>query len=521
MSSSLPIKSALISVSNKSGIVEFAQALRKYNVAIISTGGTSTLLKQHGIAHTEIAEYTQFPEIFSGRLKTLHPRIHGGILARRDVDQDVMQQHGIEAIDLIVVNLYPFEQTINNDCRLAEAIENIDIGGPTLLRAAAKNYSYVTAVVDNADYPLILDELKNNSGSTTIQTRFKLAKKVFAHTARYDGMITNYLTSMSLDEKKTQFPEVFCTQYIKKQELRYGENPHQQAVFYQTNQPQPGSIAHAQLLQGKPLSYNNIADADSALECVKQFDDHACVIVKHANPCGVADQTNQESAYQNAFNTDPVSAFGGIIAFNTPLQLTTAKKLLQQFVEVIIAPEFSQEVLDLLQQKPNIRVLQYQCTQSFQTIYDHKTVSGGLLIQDGDNRPPDVSSFTIVTQHSPSEKQYRDAIFAWKVCKFVKSNAIVFAKDSTTLGIGAGQMSRVFSTRIAKLKAEDASLNTQGAVLASDAFFPFRDGVDQAVAAGVTTIIQPGGSLRDEEVIAAANEANIAMIFTHSRHFRH
>lgn len=514
----VPVKRALLSVSDKTGIVEFSKSLQELNIEIISTGGTSSFLNQHHIAHIEISDYTQFPEIFDGRVKTLHPRIHGGILARRDVDQDVMHQHNIKGIDLIVVNLYPFEKTVRQNCLLAEAIEQIDIGGPTLLRAAAKNYKFVTAIVDTDDYSPIITELKQQNGHITAATRFGLAKKVFLHTAKYDSMIANYL-SYQPGEKDNLLPSLLSTQYVKKQDLRYGENPHQKAAFY-VGDPQFGTIAHAEILQGKELSFNNIADADTALNCVRQFNQLGCVIVKHANPCGAADLANQLSAYEAAFNCDQLSAFGGIIAFNTALEITTAKKLLQQFVEVVLAPSFSSEVLKLFQHKPNIRLLQYQ-QGSMQKNLELKSVSGGILVQESDSAPIETATFSVVTKRSPSPAENEAAIFAWKVCKFVKSNAIVFAKDNRTIGIGAGQTSRVFSTRIAKLKAEAANLSTIGCALASDAFFPFRDSIDEAQAAGVSVIIQPGGSIKDDEIIAAANEANMAMIFTHTRHFRH
>lgn len=522
MSSYIPIKRALISVSDKTGVVELAKVLHDLDIEIISTGGTAKLLQEHHIPHREISDYTHFPEIFDGRIKTLHPIIYGGILARRDIDKEVMEQLQIPPIDLVIVNLYPFEQTVaKKDCHMQEAIENIDIGGPTLLRAAAKNFNFVTVVVNTQDYPLLIKELTDNKCHTTTTTRFQLAKKAFAHTARYDGVITNYLTSMTSEGEVLNFPEVFCKQFIKKQDLRYGENPHQKAIFYEDDKANSGTITKSQLLQGKPLSFNNIADADTALECVRQLTGESCVIVKHANPCGVASTSHQLLAYEKAYQTDPVSAFGGIIAFNTALTPATAEKILQQqFVEVIIAPDFPEATRTILNTKPNVRVLKYQPVTTTDA-YDYKCVTGGLLIQELDSVKFDDAQFEVVTKRVPTAQEYADLLFAWHVVKLVKSNAIVLAKNTCTIGIGAGQMSRVFSVKIALLKAKEANLSTRGSVLASDAFFPFRDGVDQAAKEDITAIIQPGGSLRDTEVIQAADEANLAMILTNTRHFRH
>lgn len=517
------IKRALVSVSDKTGIVEFASQLASRDIIILSTGGTARLLADAGIEVIEISDYTGFPEIMDGRVKTLHPKIHGGLLARRGTDDAVMAENNIEPIDLVVVNLYPFEAIVNqSDCTLADAIENIDIGGPTMLRSAAKNHAYVGAVVDAADYENIIDEIDNHDGSLTDETRFYLAQKVFAHTANYDANVSNYLGAISTDGEDLDYPLTFTSQFRKLQELRYGENPHQTAAFYTQQTPPSGTIAASEQRQGKALSYNNIADTDAALECVLSYQEAACVIVKHANPCGVAVGENVRQAYERAYQTDPISAFGGIIAFNCPLDEETAKAIIErQFVEVIIAPSVSKEALDVLSVKENIRVLEAGIRETVLQQLTMKRVSGGLLIQDNDRGFIERDDLTIVSKRPPTEKEFEDLLFAWKVVKYVKSNAIVYAKDKQTIGIGAGQMSRIYSARIAAIKAEDEGLEVSGSVMASDAFFPFRDGIDAAAKAGVTAIIQPGGSIRDDEVIAAVDEANIAMVFTSMRHFLH
>ncbi len=522
-----PTPLALLSVSNKSGIVEFAQALIQSGFSLLSTGGTYQLLKEHDVAVTEVSDYTGFPEMMDGRVKTLHPKIHGGILARRGMDDDVMSAHSIERIDLVVVNLYPFAQTIARaDVTMDEAIENIDIGGPTMVRAAAKNHAHVGIVTDPKDYQRVLTAL-NGSTQLTPALRYDLAVKAFEHTAQYDGMIANFLGSRVNDTQEPEtFARTFNVQLTKAQDLRYGENPHQQAAFYIDSQADSqASIATAQQLQGKALSYNNIADTDAALECVKTFSAPACVIVKHANPCGVAINNDQVAAYRTAFSTDPESSFGGIIAFNTPLTVATAKAIVDsQFVEVIIAPSIEEGVLQITASKKNVRVLvsgTLPKPDQRNTQLDYKRVTGGLLVQEQDLGRVGVNALKIVTDVQPTEAQIADLLFSWNVAKYVKSNAIVYGKNQRTIGIGAGQMSRVNSARIAAIKAEHAGLVTTGAVMASDAFFPFRDGIDNAAQVGVTAIIQPGGSMRDEETIAAANEHGIAMVFTGMRHFRH
>jgi phosphoribosylaminoimidazolecarboxamide formyltransferase/IMP cyclohydrolase len=519
------IRRALISVSDKSGVVEFARALKALKVEILSTGGTAKLLADNGITVTEVSDYTGFPEMLDGRVKTLHPKIHGGILGRRDLDSHVqaMRERDIPPIDLVVVNLYPFEETVaRKDCRLEDAIENIDIGGPTLLRAAAKNQGAVTVIVDAADYGSVLEEMQQQ-GSVSNATRFRLATKAFAHTAAYDGAIANYLGREHLGGARADFPDTFNTQFRHAMGLRYGENPHQKAAFYVERHPAEACVATARLLQGKELSFNNIADADAALECVKSFDETACVIVKHANPCGVAVADTVLDAYQHAYVTDPTSAFGGIIAFNRPLDAATAKAILdRQFVEVIVAPSIHDDAKPLLAGKPNVRVLEagaWGATRPAQL--DYRRVTGGLLVQDADHGKITEKELKIVTQRQPNQQELRDLLFAWKVVKFVKSNAIVYCKEGRTIGVGAGQMSRVYSARIASIKATDAGLEVRGSVMASDAFFPFRDGLDQAAEAGVTAVIQPGGSMRDKEVIEAADQHGIAMVFTGMRHFRH
>lgn len=517
-----PVKRALISVSDKTGIVEFATALHQQGVEILSTGGTFRLLKDSGIPAVEVSDYTGFPEMMDGRVKTLHPKVHGGILARRGQDDAVMQEHGIGAIDMVVVNLYPFEKTVANpDCSLADAIENIDIGGPTMVRAAAKNHAFVNIVVNASDYEKILSEMAANNGSTTYKTRFDLAVKAYEHTAAYDGAIANYFGRM-VEGGNADFPRTFNSQFLQAQTLRYGENSHQKSAFYVEKNPAPGTIATAKQLQGKELSYNNIADTDAALETVKLFDAPTCVIVKHANPCGVASADNLLDAYQRAFATDPESAFGGIIAFNRPLDAATAKAIVdKQFVEVIIAPSIDRDAVDVVSAKKNVRLL--ECGQWGEAVsdLDYKRVAGGLLVQDRDNGTITEADLKVVTKKVPSEAQMRDLLFTWKVAKMVKSNAIVYGRDKATVGVGAGQMSRVNSARIAGIKAEHAGLEVPGSVMASDAFFPFRDGIDNAAAAGIVAVIQPGGSMRDEEVIAAADEHGIAMVFTGMRHFRH
>ena len=522
-----PTPLALLSVSNKSGIVEFAQALIQSGFGLLSTGGTYQLLKEHDVAVTEVSDYTGFPEMMDGRVKTLHPKIHGGILARRGMDDDVMSAHSIERIDLVVVNLYPFAQTIARaDVTMDEAIENIDIGGPTMVRAAAKNHAHVGIVTDPKDYQRVLTAL-NSGTQLTPALRYDLAVKAFEHTAQYDGMIANFLGSRVNDTQEPEtFARTFNVQLTKAQDLRYGENPHQQAAFYIDSQADSqASIATAQQLQGKALSYNNIADTDAALECVKTFSAPACVIVKHANPCGVAINHDQVAAYRTAFSTDPESSFGGIIAFNTPLTVATAKAIVDsQFVEVIIAPSIEEGVLQITASKKNVRVLvsgTLPKPDQRNTQLDYKRVTGGLLVQEQDLGRVGVNALKIVTDVQPTEAQIADLLFSWNVAKYVKSNAIVYGKNQRTIGIGAGQMSRVNSARIAAIKAEHAGLVTTGAVMASDAFFPFRDGIDNAAQVGVTAIIQPGGSMRDEETIAAANEHGIAMVFTGMRHFRH
>lgn len=521
------IKRALISVSDKTGIVEFAQALIHHGIEILSTGGTAQLLSASGIPVTEVAQYTGFPEMMAGRVKTLHPKIHGGLLGRRGIDEVIMQEQGIEPIDLLVVNLYPFEQTIAKpDGDLAKAIENIDIGGPAMLRSAAKNYQAVTVVVDIQDYERVLTEMAANNGAVTEATRLALAHKVFAHTAGYDSAIAHYL-GQRVSGNDTGFSSRLTLQYQKRQAMRYGENPHQSAAFYADLNPPPAGIATAQQLQGKELSYNNVADTDAALECVKSFEEPACVIVKHANPCGVAIGETILAAYERAFKTDPTSAFGGIIAFNRCLDAKTAKAIIErQFVEVIIAPQVAEEAKPILATKANVRVLMCgewdnKMISPTTNNWDFKRVNGGLLVQDRDLGVITQAELKMVTQRQPTDLELQDLLFAWKVVKFVKSNAIIYCKDGMTIGIGAGQMSRVYSAKIAAIKAADEQLEVKGSVMASDAFFPFRDGIDAAASVGITAVIQPGGSMRDNEVIAAANEHGIAMVFTGMRHFRH
>lgn len=519
------IKRALISVSDKTGVADFARTLSSLGVEILSTGGTAQLLRSQQIPVIEVSDYTGFPEMLDGRVKTLHPRVHGGVLARRDVaaHMQALRAQNIPPIDLVAVNLYPFEQTVAQpDCELPAAIEQIDIGGPTLLRAAAKNHAAVTVIVDAADYSVVLAEMRAQKNAVSDATRFRLAVKAFEHTARYDGAIANYLGRLS-PEGAQEFPRTVNFQFALAQQLRYGENPHQRAAFYTEHNPPSGVIASARQLQGKELSFNNIVDADAALECVKSFDAPACVIVKHANPCGVAVAGSILAAYEQAYATDPTSAFGGIIAFNRELDAACAKVIIdRQFVEVVVAPDIDPAALNVLQTKANVRVL--QCGQWQDTTirgWDLKRVTGGMLVQDADAVVVKPSDLKTVTRRAPTEQELRDLLFAWRVVKFVKSNAIVYCKDGRTIGIGAGQMSRVYSARLAAMKAQDAGLEVRGSVMASDAFFPFRDGLDQAAEVGVTAVIQPGGSMRDPEVIEAANQHGIAMVFTGIRHFRH
>ena len=511
------IKCALISVSDKTGIVEFAEFLHQQGVKILSTGGTAKLLDENAVKVTEVSAHTGFPEMMDGRVKTLHPKIHGGILGRRGLDNQVMGDNGIEAIDLVVVNLYPFEQTIAKGCEFEEAIENIDIGGPAMIRSAAKNHNDVTVVVDTGDYSSITAQM-TAKGGTDLALRKQLAAKVFAHTARYDGLISNYL-----NESEGSLPGVYSMQYKQIMPMRYGENPHQQAAFYRQNQPEKGSLAASKLLQGKALSYNNVADADAALECVKEFEQPACVIVKHANPCGVAIASDIFKAYELAYQTDPTSAFGGIIAFNRELDEDTARTIVErQFVEVIIAPALTKQAKAAVAEKSNIRVLETTDwpAQTTPTL-DYKRVSGGLLIQQRDQGQLSTADIKSVSKRTASDQEIKDMLFAWKVVKHVKSNAIIYAKNGQTIGIGAGQMSRIYSARIAAIKAADEGLDVAGSVMASDAFFPFRDGIDAASKVGIKAVIQPGGSMRDDEVIAAADEFDMAMVFTGMRHFRH
>jgi phosphoribosylaminoimidazolecarboxamide formyltransferase/IMP cyclohydrolase len=517
------IKRALISVSDKTGIVEFAQKLAEHGVEIFSTGGTYRLLVDHDVKAIEISDYTGFPEMMSGRVKTLHPKVHGGILGRRGTDNQVMQEHGIKEIDMVVVNLYPFEKTVaQEDCSLEDAIENIDIGGPTMVRAAAKNFNHVAIVVNSASYPDIINELQMNNGSLARATRFDLSVKAFEHTAAYDGAIANYL-GKKVEPGTEDFSRTINLQFDLSLGMRYGENPHQKAAFYKERNFNGTSVATALQLQGKELSFNNVADTDAALETVKQFDEPACVIVKHANPCGVAQEANISDAYEKAYATDPESAFGGIIAFNRKLDENTARTIVdRQFVEVIIAPAISESAKRVIAEKINVRLLDSgQWQQSLTPGLDYKRVTGGLLVQDRDNGVIRADDLEIVTERKPTDEELRDLLFSWKVCKMVKSNAIIYGKDARTIGVGAGQMSRVNSARIAAIKAEHAGLEVAGSVMASDAFFPFRDGIDNAAAVGIRAVIQPGGSMRDEEVIAAANEHGMAMVFTRMRHFRH
>ncbi len=518
-----PIRRVLMSVSNKKGLLEFAQALFTQGVEILSTGGTAALLLAHHIKVTEVSEHTGFPEMMDGRVKTLHPMIHGGILGRRGIDDAVMNKHHIDPIDMVVVNLYPFKETVANpDCTLEDAIENIDIGGPTMVRAAAKNHQDVVIITDPADYTDILQCIDKDNGLTYAK-RFDLAVKAFEHTARYDGMIANFLGSRLEKDEGNSFPRTLNLQFEKVQAMRYGENPHQRAAFYKESDDVESSVSNAVQIQGKALSYNNVADTDAALECVKQFREPACVIVKHANPCGIAVAQDIGQAYEQAYLTDPTSAFGGIIAFNRILDAETAKAILQrQFVEVIIAPQISEPAKVLAQAKKNVRILESGgWPDKHPPAMHYSRVNGGLLVQERDLGMVNETDLKLVSKKIPSPAQMQDLLFAWKVAKFVKSNAIVYCQDLHTIGVGAGQMSRVYSAKVAGIKAADEGLQVRGSVMASDAFFPFRDGIDSAAEAGISAIIQPGGSMRDDEVIAAVDEHNLAMVFTGMRHFRH
>ena len=519
----MKIQRALLSVSDKTGLVEFARALAAQSVELLSTGGSAKTLRDAGLQVIDVANYTGFPEMLDGRVKTLHPKVHGGILGRRDLADHVetMQQHGIPNIDLVCVNLYPFVATVSKPHTLDDAIENIDIGGPAMVRSSAKNYRFVAVVTDPADYPALITEMQANGGALTDATRFGLAKKAFTHTAEYDGAISNYLTALNDNNEREAFGAQLNLQFTRAQVCRYGENPHQAGAFYVEANAPAGTIATARQIQGKELSYNNIADTDAALECVKLFDAApACVIVKHANPCGVAYGSSLLDAYNRAYQTDPESAFGGIIAFNGRLDGATAAAIVErQFVEVIIAPEVSPEASEAVAAKKNVRLLECGAWAGAVAQLDMKRVAGGLLVQDADILLH--GELKTVTTRTPTAQEMDDLLFAWRVAKFVKSNAIVYARDRMTVGVGAGQMSRINSARIAAIKAEHAGLPVPGSVMASDAFFPFRDGIDQAAAAGIKAVIQPGGSMRDDEVIAAANEHGIAMVFTGTRHFRH
>ncbi len=517
------IRTALISVSDKTGLAEFARGLARFKVKILSTGGTAKFLAGQDTPVTEVADYTGFPEMLDGRVKTLHPRIHAGILARRDSPEHLaaIRTAGIDPIDLVVVNLYPFAQTVAKpDCSLAEAVENIDVGGPSMLRAAAKNYGGVAVVTDPSDYSRLLSEMEARGGALSEPTRFALARKAFAHSAAYEAAIGNYLTAIGPDGRTAPFPERLTLQFEKLQDLRYGENPHQVAAFYRDADPVRGGLAGHVRIQGKELSFNNLADADAAWECVKSFDEPACVIVKHANPCGAAIGPSVREAYDRAFATDPTSAFGGVVAFNRALGAETAEAVCRPFVEVVIAPDFDAGARGAFAAKPNVRVLSVGLARAAQA-YDFKRIGGGLLVQTPDDRRVEAPELRTVTRSKPASGQLGDLLFAWRVAKYVKSNAIVFCRDGRTLGIGAGQMSRVDAARVAGLKAKEAGLSLAGSVVASDAFFPFRDGIDVVAQAGAKAVIQPGGSLRDEEVISAADELGLAMVFTGVRHFRH
>jgi len=519
----LPVKQALLSVSDKTGIVDLARALASLDFRILSTGGTAQLLAQNGVPVVEVEQHTGFPEILDGRVKTLHPKIHAGILARRDVPDHMkaLRDHDIGPIDVLVVNLYPFQKTVADPAStFDDAIENIDIGGPAMLRAAAKNHAHVAVVVDPADYARLLDELRAGAGRVSAASRLDFARKAFAHTAYYDGAIANYLTSLNDDGTRHPFPTRLNLSFDRLENLRYGENPHQGAAFYRDIEPVAGGLANYVQLQGKALSYNNLADADAAWECVKTFEEPACVIVKHANPCGVALASNPLDAYLMAFSTDPTSAFGGIIAFNVAIGDKVVEALAKQFMEVVIAPGYTPAARDLIGAKPNVRVLETALAHEHNALEIHR-IGGGILVQTPDTKNVTPAELRVVSRKQPSAEELADLLFAWRVAKFVKSNAIVFARGGRTLGVGAGQMSRVDSARIASIKAQNAGLSLQGSAVASDAFFPFRDGLDVVVLAGATAVIQPGGSVRDDEVIAAANEHGVSMVFTGHRHFRH
>ncbi|WP_449467883.1 bifunctional phosphoribosylaminoimidazolecarboxamide formyltransferase/IMP cyclohydrolase [Stenotrophomonas humi] len=522
----LPVRRALLSVSDKTGLVELARALAARNVELLSTGGTAKAIRDAGLPVKDVSDVTGFPEMMDGRVKTLHPMVHGGLLGRAGTDDAVMAEHGIAPIDLLVLNLYPFESvTAKADCTLADAVENIDIGGPAMLRSAAKNFARVAVATSPDQYDALLAELDGNDGKLSAAQRFALSVAAFNRVAQYDAAISNYLSAVTATDAavpvRAEFPAQMNSSFVKVMDLRYGENPHQNGAFYRDLWPVPGTLATFVQLQGKELSYNNLADADAAWECVRQFDVPACVIVKHANPCGVAVAADVGAAYEMAYNTDPTSAFGGILAFNRTLDVATAKAILdRQFVEVLIAPDYEPAALEYATKKANVRVLRIPAGDA-RNNYDTKRVGSGLLIQSADNRGMSLDELKTVTQRAPTQAELRDMLFAWRVAKYVKSNAIVYAKDERTIGVGAGQMSRVYSARIAGIKAADAGLVVPGSVMASDAFFPFRDGLDAAAEAGITAVIQPGGSMRDNEVIAAADEHGIAMVFTGVRHFRH
>jgi phosphoribosylaminoimidazolecarboxamide formyltransferase/IMP cyclohydrolase len=522
----LPVRRALLSVSDKTGLVELARALAARNVELLSTGGTAKAIRDAGLPVTDVSDVTGFPEMMDGRVKTLHPLVHGGLLGRAGTDDAVMAEHGIAPIDLLVLNLYPFESvTAKADCTLADAVENIDIGGPAMLRSAAKNFARVAVATSPDQYDALLAELNAHDGKLSAAKRFELSVAAFNRVAQYDAAISNYLSAVSDTTAavpvREEYPAQMNSTFVKVMDLRYGENPHQSGVFYRDLWPVPGTLATFVQLQGKELSYNNLADADAAWECVRQFDVPACVIVKHANPCGVAVAADVGAAYEMAYNTDPTSAFGGILAFNRTLDAATAKAILdRQFVEVLIAPDYEPAALEYVTKKANVRVLRIPAGDA-RNNYDTKRIGSGLLIQSADNRGMTTEELKTVTQRAPTTAELRDLLFAWRVAKYVKSNAIVYAKDERTIGVGAGQMSRVYSARIAGIKAADAGLVVPGSVMASDAFFPFRDGLDAAAEAGITAVIQPGGSMRDAEVIAAADEHGIAMVFTGVRHFRH
>jgi len=522
----LPVRRALLSVSDKTGLVELARALAAHGVELLSTGGTAKAIREAGLPVKDVSDVTGFPEMMDGRVKTLHPMVHGGLLGRAGTDDAVMAEHGIAPIDLLVLNLYPFESvTARADCTLADAVENIDIGGPAMLRSAAKNFARVAVATSPDQYDALLGELNANGGQLSAARRFQLSVAAFNRVAQYDAAISNYLSAISDTAAavpvREEYPAQMNSTFVKVMDLRYGENPHQSGVFYRDLYPVPGTLATFVQLQGKELSYNNLADADAAWECVRQFDLPACVIVKHANPCGVAVAADVGAAYEMAYNTDPTSAFGGILAFNRTLDAATAKTILdRQFVEVLIAPDYEPAALEYATRKANVRVLRIPAGDA-RNNYDTKRIGSGLLIQSADNRGMSADELKTVTRRAPTAAELRDLLFAWRVAKYVKSNAIVYARDERTIGVGAGQMSRVYSARIAGIKAADAGLVVPGSVMASDAFFPFRDGLDAAAEAGITAVIQPGGSMRDAEVIAAADEHGIAMVFTGVRHFRH